>query len=92
MKGLRVFVLVLALACGGSDPESRGVVVSVDRAKGEITLNHEEIPGLMMAMTMTFHAEPALLAGIEVGQQVNFSVREEGAGRYVVTALEPRRP
>jgi Cu/Ag efflux protein CusF len=84
--------LALALGCGGSsDHPGHGVVVSVDAAKGEITLDHEDIPGLMMGMTMTFHADPALLAGIEAGQEVDFRVREE-AGRYVVTAIEVRRP
>ena len=92
MKWLVAFALVLALACGGSDPAGRGVVVSVDRVNGGITLDHEEIPGLMMAMTMTFRADPALLAGIEVGQQVDFRVREEGVGDYVLTAIEARRP
>jgi Cu/Ag efflux protein CusF len=84
------FALVFALACGGSDPKGRGVVVAVDRVNGGITLDHEEIPGLMVAMTMTFRADPALLAGIEAGQQVDFRVRDEGAGVYVVTAIEPR--
>lgn len=84
--------LALALAgCGESaDHPGRGVVVSVDSAKGEITLDHEDIPGFMKGMTMTFHADPALLAGIEAGQKVDFRVREE-AGRYVVTAIEARR-
>jgi Cu/Ag efflux protein CusF len=92
MKGFMALLLAFVLACSASGPESRGVVVAVDRAKGEITLDHEEIPGLMTAMTMTFHADPGLLAGIEAGQQVGFRVREEGAGHYVVTAIEPRRP
>lgn len=55
------------------------------------TLDHDEIPGLMMGMTMTFHADPALLVSVEAGQEVDFRVREEGTRRYVVTAIEPRR-
>ena len=93
MKWIPILALVLTLAgCGGgsSDHAGHGVVVSVEAAKGEITLDHEEIPGLMKGMTMTFHADPALLAGIAAGQRVVFRVREE-AGRYVVTAIEPRR-
>ncbi len=90
----RLCALLLALALAGcsgnSDHPGHGMVVSVDAAKGEVTLDHEDIPGLMMGMTMTFHAEPALLAGIEAGQEVDFRVREEGADRYVVTAIEPR--
>jgi len=91
---LALAVALALMACGGSassDHPGRGVVVSVDAAKGEVTLDHEDIPGLMKGMTMTFHAEPSLLAGVEAGQAVDFRVREEG-GRYVVTAIEPRRP
>jgi Cu/Ag efflux protein CusF len=65
------------------------VVVSVDPAQGEITLEHGDIPGLMKGMTMTFHAEPALLAGVVTGQEVDFRARPE-AGRYLVTAIEAR--
>ena len=32
----------------------RGKVVSTDAARGEVTLNHEAIPGLMEAMTMPY--------------------------------------
>lgn len=88
-----LLVLLLALpvaGCGGdqSDAAGRGVVVAVDAAKGEVTLDHGDIPGLMKAMKMTFQADPALLAGIEPGQQVDFTVRYEG-GRYEVTAISP---
>ena len=55
-----------------------------------MTLDHEDIPGLMKGMTMTFHADPSLLGGVAAGQEVDFRVREEG-GRYVVTRIEPRR-
>lgn len=87
------FAVLVLSACGGGggDHPGHGVVVAVDPAKGEITLDHEDIPGLMKGMTMTFHADPALLAGVAAGQEVDFRVRE-GAGRYEVTAIEPRHP
>ena len=91
----RIVLLAFALALAGcaepSDHAGHGVVVSVDAARGEITLDHEDIPGLMKGMTMTFAAEPALLASVEPGQKVDFRVREE-AGRYLITALEQRSP
>jgi len=90
---LTLAVALAALACGGggsSDHPGQGVVVSVDAAKGRVTLDHEDIPGFMKGMTMTFHADPTVLAGVEPGQEVDFRVREEG-GRYVVTAIEARR-
>ena len=85
------FALALAGCGGDSDHAGRGVVVAVDAAKGEVTLDHEDVPGLMKGMTMTFAADPALLAGVEPGQAVDFRVREEAPGRYRVTALSPRR-
>ena len=87
---LIVLALVLAGCGGASDHPGHGVVVSVDAAKGEVTLDHEDIPGLMKGMTMTFQADPSLLGGVAAGQEVDFRVREEG-GRYVVTRIEPRR-
>jgi Cu/Ag efflux protein CusF len=65
------------------------VVRGVDAARGEITIDHGEIPGLMAAMTMSFAVDdPALLEGVAVGTEVDFRVREEG-GRYTVTELAP---
>jgi len=86
---LAAFVLVLSACGGGGDHAGQGVVVAVDAAKGEVTLDHEDIPGLMKGMTMTFQADSKLLAGIEAGQEVDFRVREEG-GRYEVTAIVRR--
>lgn len=37
----------------------RGKVVSTDAAKGEVTLNHEAIPGFMEAMTMPYKLKDA---------------------------------
>jgi protein SCO1/2 len=52
---------MLAAACGPAPPESdgksyslRGTVVAVDAANRKITIDHEEIPGFMPAMTMPF--------------------------------------
>ena len=87
---LAAFVLALpACSGGGGDHAGHGVVVAVDAAKGEVTLDHEDIPGLMKGMTMTFPADSKLLAGVEAGQEVDFRVREEG-GRYEVTAIVRR--
>lgn len=85
-----VALSVSSLSSEGSTSEgvpTRGVVKDVDAANAEVTIDHEDIPGLMMAMTMTFSvADPAQLRGIEKGQQVDFKVKKEG-GRYVVTEI-----
>ncbi|MGD0292502.1 MAG: copper-binding protein [Terracidiphilus sp.] len=41
----------------------RGKVVSTDAAKGEVTLNHEAIPGYMEAMTMPYKLQDASILG-----------------------------
>lgn len=56
--------LVLAAAVGGCRPQAvqqryelQGTVVSVDIVAGRATIDHEEIPGFMGAMTMPFVVE-----------------------------------
>jgi Cu/Ag efflux protein CusF len=86
--------LGLALACGAG-PDSgphrgQGVVRDVKPEAGRIVIEHEDIPGLMMAMTMGFDVEdPALLDGISPGQAIDFDVVYE-EGRYRVIAIMPR--
>jgi protein SCO1/2 len=41
----------------------RGKVVSTEAAKGEVTLNHEAIPGFMDAMTMPYKLKDASILG-----------------------------
>jgi protein SCO1/2 len=41
----------------------RGKVVSTDAAKGEVTLNHEAIPGFMESMTMPYKLKDASILG-----------------------------
>jgi Cu/Ag efflux protein CusF len=88
-----VLALVIALAlpaCDGGSSEDHpghGVVVRVDPGARKITLDHGEIPGLMMGMTMTFDLDPdATLEGVAAGVEVDFRAKEEG-GAYIVTEL-----
>ena len=52
-----------------------GVVTAIDAKSGLITLNHENIPGLMDAMEMEYQSKPPKLAeGLKVGDKVDFTV------------------
>lgn len=52
-----------------------GVVAAVNPATGSLTINHEEIPGLMPPMEMLFHVEPRTLSdGIKPGDKIEFRV------------------
>lgn len=94
----RSWVLVLALsvslaACGGGTPThgtGKGTVAAVDAAKGEITLDHGDIPGIMGAMTMTFAvSDKKILDGVAPGAKVEFDVDATGAEPRV-TAIRAR--
>jgi protein SCO1/2 len=53
----------------------RGKVVSTDAAKGEVTLNHEAIPGFMDAMTMPYKLKDAsILSELHPGDMITADV------------------
>jgi len=52
-----------------------GKVVSTDAAKGEVTLNHEAIPGFMEAMTMPYKLkDPSILGELHPGDVITADV------------------
>ena len=86
------FMTVLSLAAWAADEQgyaAHGTVKSADVSAGTVTIDHEDIPGLMMGMTMTFSvSDPGILRGIEPGTMVDFRVRKDG-NRYIVTEIQP---
>ena len=53
----------------------RGKIVSSDSAKGEVTLNHEAIPGFMEAMTMPYKLkDPSILSELHPGDVITADV------------------
>jgi Cu/Ag efflux protein CusF len=77
---------------GAADKEYdvKGKVTEVDPKKQTVTLDHEDIPGLMNAMEMPFQVEnPALLEGIKAGDKVQGRVKK-GDASYTITHLEKR--
>ena len=95
----KALVLVLVLALGGvlagcssaveedEGPRSisRARVVGVNTDQDILVLNHEEIPGIMMAMTMPFPvADPAMLEGLSEGDAVEFEVEQQGSNIVIV--------
>src|SRR5688572_2611654 len=64
-----------------------GTVTALDAAAGTVTLDHQAMPEIgWPAMTMTFKADPALLAGVKDGDKVAFDL-EVTDGRGEITAL-----
>ena len=84
-------VLVIGFAACDSGSADRhpghGVVTSIDVGARKVTLDHEDIPGLMLAMAMTFEVAPSVsLDDALEGAEVDFRVKEEG-GVYTVTEI-----
>lgn len=59
--------------------KATGTVTEIDAAKGMVMLDHSAIPELQWpAMKMGFAAAPGLLAGIRVGDKVDFELDWDG--------------
>jgi protein SCO1/2 len=99
--GLWLVLLISALALAGckksekSDKEPadypiKGKVVAVNVEKKTVKLDHEDIPGLMEAMTMNFAVVDAkLLKGLKSGDKVEGRLKVE-ADKYIITELNKR--
>jgi len=86
--------IVVVIGCGKTSApaerlyEVKGKVVAVDTQKPSVTLDHDDIPGLMQAMRMDFAVPDAkLLNGITVGDSVRGKIRKDDGG-YVLRSLE----
>jgi len=68
--------------------EGRGLVQSIDSSSKNVTIAHNDIPGVMDAMTMSYPVEnPALLQGVKAGDSVIFTLKEPEVGEYVISAI-----
>jgi protein SCO1/2 len=69
-----------------TDPHAypvRGTVVSTDAPTGSLTLKHQAVPGLMSAMTMTYHlVDPSALSELHPGDLISAKLlaAHKGAG------------
>jgi protein SCO1/2 len=88
--------LWLAAGLGGCDRadggpglyDARGVVEDVDREGAQVLIEHEDVPGLMPAMTMSFIVpDAAVLEALERGQVIEFALRFTGRS-YEVESFE----
>lgn len=62
-----------------------GVIESIEWEPPSVTIAHEDIPGFMNAMTMSFEVlEAGELETVEVGQTVDFVVVVKEDGSYVI--------
>ena len=95
MRARRFFAFAVATlllgACGEREAQhghaARGVVRDVLAAEGQVVIEHEEVPGLMPAMTMSFDVpDRALLATLAPGQTLDFRIEHTDASYRVIAA------
>ena len=91
--GIVLVLVVVASACDrDANPAigrhaAHGVVEDVDRENAQVLIEHDDVPGLMPAMTMNFDvADEALLERLEHGQAIDFEVEFTGKAYRVIDA------
>ena len=63
-----------------------GVVTAVDFRAGALTIDHEEIKGLMPAMIMMYRVDPpSLIGALHSGDRIEFVL---DASRYTITGVK----
>ena len=83
-----IFLIVILAACAGRRSVERrydlkGRVVAVDRAKGELTIDHEEIVGYMPAMTMPYALrDDDALKVVDAGDKIQATLVVADDGSY----------
>ncbi|MBL8823763.1 MAG: copper-binding protein [Planctomycetia bacterium] len=69
----------------------RGTIMSIDKEKNMVMLDHEDIPGLMRAMKMSFPVEDAkLLTNLKEGDKVQGMIKARADGKNIISDLQKR--
>jgi Cu/Ag efflux protein CusF len=67
-----------------------GVITKITPQDPSVGINHEEIKGLMPAMTMEFHVkDKSLIDSLQIGDKVDFTV-EARQGTEVISEIKKR--
>ncbi len=70
---------------GGRSYQGRGSVIYTDQEEKKVTLRHEDIEGVLPAMTMDYEVHsPELLQGLKAGDEVRFHLSPAGFEFVVV--------
>ena len=91
---LALLSLIVAGCNQGGTPKDKtydikGKVVAVDTQKKKVTLDHEDIPGLMKAMQMAFSVEnEKTLEGIKAGDQIHGKLKVQGSDYVIVEMMK----
>lgn len=86
-------IFVSTVACDGEEGgpgrySAHGVVEDVDLENGQVLIDHEDVEGLMPAMTMNFAvAKRSLLEKLAPGQVIDFKIHFTGRSYDVIDAV-----
>lgn len=70
------------------DYYGKGKVTKIDMNIGSVGMDHDDIPGLMPAMSMEFYvSDKAMLSPLTVGDGVDFTILYKG-GTETITKIE----
>ena len=76
-----------AAAVATTTYQGEGRVISSNPKLPSIEIDHQEIKGLMPAMTMDFYVtDKSLLDGIKAGDHIDFTI-QNGVGGVVITRI-----
>jgi Cu/Ag efflux protein CusF len=85
-SGLRVASVQAQESAASGIFHGVGVVTAIDAATGALTLDHEDIKGLMPAMVMMYRVEPRRLSdGLHEGDRIAFGI---DAARYTIVGVK----
>ena len=75
-------------ASAAKEGQGRGLVIATNPATKTLTVAHNDIPGIMDAMTMDYQVQDAaMLAGLAKGDSITFTVKMPVPGEFSVTAI-----
>ena len=65
-----------------------GVVVEVMSEKQALLVKHDEIPGVMRAMTMMFRVEPGVLAQVKKGDAIKAQMGRNEENKWILRDVQ----
>jgi Cu(I)/Ag(I) efflux system protein CusF len=79
-----------AAAVATTSYQAEGRVIATNAKFPSIEIDHQEIKGLMPAMTMEFYVkDKSLLEGLKAGDHIEFTI-DNGVGGLVITKITKR--
>ena len=89
-------LLTIGLTAATSAPEPQahplnGVIMGIMTEKTALLVKHEEVPGVMRAMTMMFKVEPAVLERVKRGDTITALISRRADGWWL-TAVKVAAP